>query len=145
IDHIFPRNFVPDDSIDNLALVTTEMNDKKSGEKMPLEIINESERHVRKMHWKKLHDNKLISDKKYSRLMKNGFSDQDKESFFARQLVETRQITKHVRDILQERFEQTEIHTVNANIVSNMRKHSEVLKMRELNNKHHAVDAFMAA
>src|SRR5699024_3957257 len=67
------------------------------------------------------------------------------ESFFARQLVETRQITKHVRDILQERFEQTEIHTVNANIVSNMRKHSEVLKMRELNNKHHAVDAFMAA
>src|SRR5699024_6307192 len=88
-----------------------------------------------------LRENKLISEKKYKRLLKETFSDQDKEGFFARQLVETRQITKHVKDLLDERFENTNIHTVNANIVTGLREHSNIVKLRNLNNKHHAIDA----
>lgn len=141
VDHILPRSFVKDDSINNLALVTQSMNLKKGHDKMPLEIINENNKVRQKMHWKKLFDNNLISEQKYYRLMKEYFSDQDKESFFARQLVETRQITRHVRDLLEERFEHTEIHPVNASIVSSLRAHSKVPKIRELHNKHHAVDA----
>ena len=145
VDHILPRNFVKDDSIDNLALVTSEANQAKAGSKMPLEILNENEKFYQRKHWKKLLDNKLISQSKYFKLMKESFSDQDKESFFARQLVETRQITKHVKDLLNDRFEHTEIHPVNANIVTNLRKHSNVVKLRDLNNKHHAIDAVLAA
>lgn len=145
VDHILPRNFVKDDSIDNLALVTSEANQAKGGTKMPLEILNEHDRFQRKRHWKKLFDNKLISQSKYFKLMKESFSDQDKESFFARQLVETRQITKHVKDLLNDRFQHTEIHTVNANIVTNLRKHSDIVKLRNLNNKHHAIDAALTA
>lgn len=145
IDHILPRNFVKDDSIDNLALVTSKANHNKGGTKMPLEILNDRDRFHQKIQWKKLLDNKLISQSKYFKLMKESFSDQDKESFFARQLVETRQITKHVKDLLNDRFEHTEIHPVNANVVTNLRKHSNVVKIRDLNNKHHAIDAALTA
>lgn len=144
VDHILPRSFVDDDSIDNLALVKQRMNQAKGSDKMPLEIISSDNKIKQKMYWKKLYENKLISQTKYFRLLKESFSDQDKESFFARQLVETRQITRHVRDLLEERFEHTEIHPVNANIVTNLREHSGILKIRELNNKHHAVDAAFA-
>lgn len=145
VDHILPKSFVKDDSIiDNLALVTTRMNQDKEGTKMPLEVIPRNKVYTQKMQWKKLFENKLISQRKYQRLLKESFSDQDKESFFARQLVETRQITKHVKDLLNERFEHTEIHTVNANIVTGLRKHSKVMKLRNLNNKHHAIDAALS-
>lgn len=145
IDHILPRSFVKDDSIDNLALVKQKMNQAKGSDKMPLEIIKGADKVRQKLYWKKLHENNMISQSKYFRLMKESFSDQDKESFFARQLVETRQITKHVKDLLDERFEDTEVHPVNANIVTNLRKHSDAIKIRDLNNKHHAVDAAITA
>ena len=141
VDHILPRSFVKDDSYHNLALVTKTMNQKKSGTKMPLEIMSPSQQVSQKRQWDKLLKNNLISRQKYSRLLKESFSDQDKESFFARQLVETRQITKHVKDLLDERFEKTEVHPVNANLVTNLRKNSGAYKIREMSNKHHAVDA----
>lgn len=144
VDHIYPRSFVKDDSMDNLALVKQSMNQAKGSDKMPLEVIEDGDKFKQQRFWKKLKDNNLISDRKYFRLMKESFSDQDKESFFARQLVETRQITRHVRDLLNERFEHTEIHPVNANIVTNLREHSGAIKIREMNNKHHAVDAVFA-
>lgn len=141
IDHILPRSFVKDDSIDNLALVKQRMNQDRGNQKMPLEVLNSQQKIKQKLFWKKLQENKLISQRKYKMLLKEAFSDQDKEGFFARQLVETRQITKHVKDLLNERFENTEIHTVNANIVTGLREHSKAMKLRNLNNKHHAVDA----
>lgn len=145
VDHILPRSFVKDDSLDNLALVKKKMNNKKGDLKMPLEILDSSTRAKQKMFWKRLYENKLISQRKYQRLMKEKFTDQDKESFIARQLVETRQITKHVKNLLEERFPNTKIHTVNADIISKLREHTNTFKIRELNNKHHAVDAALAA
>lgn len=144
VDHILPRSFVKDDSINNLALVKKQMNQAKGNEKMPLEILSNKDQMNQKAFWKKLHKNGLISQNKLFRLMKETFSEQDKESFFARQLVETRQITRHVKDLLNERFEHTEVHAVNANIISSLRQHSQTIKIRELNNKHHAVDAALA-
>jgi len=141
VDHILPRSFVKDDSLDNLALVKTEMNQKKGNEKMPLEVIEPKIKWRQKKYWQRLFDNNLISQRKYQRLIKETFSDQDKESFFARQLVETRQITKHVKDLLNERFEKTEVHPVNATIINRLRAHTNTFKIRDLNNKHHAVDA----
>lgn len=141
IDHILPRSFVKDDSLDNKALVKKNINQDKSNHKMPLEVLSNQQKTKQKLFWKKLRESNLISQKKYNRLLKESFSDQDKEGFFARQLIETRQITKHVKGLLNERFEHTDIHTVNANIVTNLREHSQTVKLRNLNNKHHAVDA----
>lgn len=145
VDHILPRSFVKDDSLDNLALVKKGMNQLKGYDKMPLEIIPPKKKGEQILFWKKLKNFNLISQKKFNLLMKESFTDQDKERFFARQLVETRQITKHVKELLEERFSDTKIYTVNANIISNLRKHSNLQKLRNLNNKHHAVDAALAA
>jgi len=144
IDHILPRSFVKDDSLDNLALVKTKYNQDKRDEKMPLSVISNAAKYEQKKEWSRLRDYNLISSSKFNRLIKPEFTAQDKEGFFARQIVETRQITKHVRDLLQERFDETNIYNVNANLVSNLRSATNTTKIRDLNNKHHAVDAVLA-
>lgn len=146
VDHILPRNYVKDDSLDNLALVSTEANQKKNQvgqNKMPLEIIEAKDQYQMQAFWKKLNELKLISTKKYQLLTKSSFKDVDKEQFIARQLVETSQIIKNVKDLLNERFEKTEVHLVKAGIVSKYRKAMKLPKIRSYNNKHHAIDALL--
>lgn len=144
VDHIYPRSYVKDDSLDNLALVKTEVNQEKRSTKMPLEIISDSEKFKMKNEWQRLRDRKLISSRKLERLLKPKFEDADKEKFIQRQLVETRQIIQHVKDLLTERFEHTNIHSVKAGMVSKFRQTLEIPKIREYNNKHHAMDALLA-
>lgn len=148
VDHILPQNFVKDDSFDNLALVMPEANQRKNQvgqNKMPLEIIDANRRYTMSKFWERLHELKLISSGKLGRLKKPSFDEVDKDKFIARQLVETRQIIKHVRDLLEERFSTTEIHLVKAGIVSKFRRFSRIPKIRDYNNKHHAMDALFAA
>ncbi|MBT2582940.1 type II CRISPR RNA-guided endonuclease Cas9 [Planococcus sp. ISL-109] len=148
VDHILPQNFVKDDSFDNLALVMPEANQRKNQvgqNKMPLEIIEANRQYEMRMFWERLHESKLISNGKLGRLKKQSFDDVDKDRFIARQLVETRQIIKHVRDLLDERFSKTDVHLVKAGIVSKFRRFSEIPKIRDYNNKHHAMDALFAA
>lgn len=147
VDHILPRNYVKDDSIDNLALVYQAANLQKNQvgqNKMPLEIIESVQRYHITEQWKRLNKLGLISDKKLGLLLKPKFDDVDKDNFIARQLVETRQIIKNVRDLLQERFEDTDIHLIKAGIVSKFRKFNNIPKIRNYNNKHHAMDALLA-
>lgn len=148
VDHILPRNFVKDDSIDNLALVLGDMNKKKNyngQNKMPLEIIPENQHYAMRSYWEHLNKLRLISNKKLNLLLKPTFDDVDKEKFINRQLVETRQIIQNVKDLLMERFEATNIHLVKAGIVSKFRKSLELPKIRSYNNKHHAIDALLSA
>lgn len=148
VDHILPQNFVKDDSFDNLALVMPEANQRKNKvgqNKMPLEIIEGNQQYAMRSFWERLHDMKLISSGKLGKLKKPNFDEVDKDKFIARQLVETRQIIKHVRDLLNERFSETTIHLVKAGIVSKFRRFNEIPKIRDYNNKHHAMDALLAA
>lgn len=145
VDHVLPRSFVKDDSLDNLALVKSSINKDKGHTQMPLQIIPTSKKSAIRYQWRKLYENKLISGKKYNRLLKEEFTEQDQEGFFARQLVETRQIIKHVKDLFEERFEDTGIHALKADFITNLRKHTNIYKIRDYNNKHHAVDAALGA
>lgn len=140
IDHILPRTFVKDDSINNKVLVKKSANQTKSGDKMPLEIFDN-----RKLvpFWRLLHENDLISNSKLSRLMKKEFSDLDKEGFIQRQLVETRQIISHVSDFLTEEYPSTTVVPMKSNMVSELRRRFDIPKIRQLNDWHHAVDAYL--
>ncbi|UXV34195.1 type II CRISPR RNA-guided endonuclease Cas9 [Staphylococcus sp. IVB6181] len=140
IDHILPRTFVKDDSINNKVLVKQDANQRKSGDKMPLEFVDS-----RKLvpFWRLLHENNLISSSKLSRLMKKEFNDLDKEGFIQRQLVETRQIISHVSDFLTEEYPSTTVVPMKANIVSELRRKFDIPKIRQLNDWHHAVDAYL--
>ena len=154
IDHIIPQAFIKDDSLDNRVLTSSKDNRGKSDNVPSIEIVQK-----RKTFWQQLLDSKLISDRKFNNLTKaerGGLDERDKVGFIKRQLVETRQITKHVAHILDLRFNgevikknkknrAVKIITLKSNLVSNFRKEFRLYKVREINNYHHAHDAYLNA
>lgn len=151
IDHIIPQAFIDDDSIDNRVLVSSAVNRGKKDDVPSLEVVNKME-----SYWERLLKADLISKRKFDNLTKarrGGLTDNDKAGFIARQLVETRQITKNVARILHERFnnsvadkkDKVEVVTLKASIVSQFRKQFGIYKVREVNDYHHAHDAYLNA
>lgn len=140
IDHIFPQCRIKDDSIDNRVLVKSELNGKK-GDVYP---IDKDIRKDMKLFWDKLHKNGLVSNTKYERLTRsNGFSDNELADFINRQLVETRRSTKAVAELLRDICPESEIVYVKAGIVSDFRHNFDMLKCRDVNDLHHAKDAYL--
>ena len=154
IDHIIPQAFIKDDSLDNRVLTSSKENRGKSDNVPSLEVVEKM-----KAFWQQLLDTKLISERKFNNLTKaerGGLDERDKVGFIKRQLVETRQITKHVAQILDARFN-TEVNekdkqnrtvkiiTLKSNLVSNFRKEFRLYKVREINDYHHAHDAYLNA
>ena len=154
IDHIIPQAFLKDNSIDNKVLVSSASNRGKSDDVPSLEVVKK-----RKTLWYQLLQSKLISQRKFDNLTKaerGGLSPEDKAGFIQRQLVETRQITKHVARLLDERFNNkkdednktlrtVKIITLKSSLVSQFRKDFELYKVREINDFHHAHDAYLNA
>ena len=154
IDHIIPQSFIKDDSLDNIVLTTSEDNRGKLDNVPSPEVVRKM-----KGYWQQLLKAKLISDRKYNNLTKaerGGLTEEDKKTFIRRQLVETRQITKHVARILDERFNneknesgepirKVRVITLKSKIVSDFRKKFELYKVREINDFHHAHDAYLNA
>ena len=154
IDHIIPQAFIKDDSLDNRVLTSSKDNRGKSDNVPSLEVVKK-----RKAFWQQLLDSKLISERKFNNLIKaerGGLDERDKVGFIKRQLVETRQITKHVARILDARFNtevseknqkirSVKIITLKSNLVSNFRKEFKLYKVREINDYHHAHDAYLNA
>lgn len=154
IDHIIPQAFLKDNSIDNKVLVSSASNRGKSDDVPSLDVVKK-----RKTFWHQLLKSKLISQRKFDNLTKaerGGLSPEDKASFIQRQLVETRQITKHVARLLDERFNNkkdednkalrtVKIITLKSSLVSQFRKDFELYKVREINDFHHAHDAYLNA
>ncbi|MDR0299692.1 MAG: type II CRISPR RNA-guided endonuclease Cas9, partial [Streptococcaceae bacterium] len=105
IDHIIPQSYIKDDSFSNKALVIRDDNQRKLDAYPFADGIDEA---VKKW-WKSLYlQNKdlkmpLFTKKKYEALTRTApFSEFEKEGFFNRQLFETRQIMKHVKNLLEE-------------------------------------------
>ena len=150
IDHIMPYSLTGDNSIDNRVLVKKSANQVKGGYLMPLEIMKGVvEQQKQKMLWARLYDKKMISSKKYTNLLKETVTPKMAEGFANRQLVETRQITKHVIQLLEQKYETNDstvqVVGLKAQINDRVKRELGIVKIRELNDKHHAVDAFMAA
>ena len=145
VDHIIPYSFLPIDSIDNKVLTHRKNNQRK------LDNIPDKETVANmKPFWEKLYNAKLISQTKYQRLTTSErtpdgvLTESMKAGFIERQLVETRQIIKHVARILDNRFSDTKIITLKSQLVTNFRKTFHIAKIRELNDYHHAHDAYLA-
>lgn len=142
IDHIIPRTLIKDDSIDNKALVIRECNQKKAASYvLPREYRNEQN----KKWWTRLKKLGLMSPKKFHNLVRDKYSDEDIAGFINRQLVETRQITKHVANILNNYYKNTKVVYLKANLSHNYRERYDLFKFRDINDYHHAHDAYLAA
>ncbi|HHK5602911.1 type II CRISPR RNA-guided endonuclease Cas9 [Streptococcus mutans] len=151
IDHIIPQAFIKDNSIDNRVLTSSKANRGKSDDVPSEDVVNRM-----RPFWNKLLSSGLISQRKYNNLTKKELTPDDKAGFIKRQLVETRQITKHVARMLDERFNKefddnnkrirrVKIVTLKSNLVSSFRKEFELYKVREINDYHHAHDAYLNA
>lgn len=155
IDHIYPQAKIKDDSFTNTVLVKRDRNAKKE-DRYPLssDIQTPSNRKF----WKFLKEKKLITDEKYNRLVRTEeFSDDELTGFIARQLVETSQSVKAVASILGELNPETSICYSKAENVSGFRQNfgkikegdrdsknnEQLVKVREINDLHHAKDAYL--
>lgn len=140
IDHIYPQSKVMDDSLDNRVLVKKILNAEKS-DNYPLK---KEIRDKNKGFWKMLLDKEFISKEKYKRLVRSEeFTAEEYAGFINRQLVETRQSTKAVADLLKKNYTKTEIVYVKAGNVSHFRQKQDLIKVREVNDYHHAKDAYL--
>lgn len=141
IDHIYPRHFIKDDSIENNLVLVKKTHNAHKSDTFPIE---ESIR--RNMHsiWKMLRDGNFITEEKYKRLMRNNeFTDKEQAEFISRQIVETRQGTKVITDLFEKTFPQSEVIYVKAGLVSDFRHKYGFLKCRNINDFHHADDAYL--
>ena len=140
IDHIYPRSKTADDSLDNRVLVERWKNAEK-GDNYP---ISSEIRKRQKGFWQVLLDKGLISRKKYDRLVRaTPLTVEELADFVGRQLVETRQSTKAVAEILKHALPGTQIVYCKAKAAAEFRHCWDFVKVRELNDYHHAKDAYI--
>lgn len=142
IDHIYPKCRVKDDSIENnLVLTTKNFNNKVKGDHYPVPVQARSRMY---QTWKFWLDQGLITQEKFNRLTRREeFTDDELAGFINRQLVETRQGTKVLASILEKGCPETKIIYSKASNVSAFREKFEIPKLRDLNDLHHAVDAYL--
>lgn len=140
IDHIYPQAKVKDDSLNNKVLVLSTIN----GSKKDIYPIDISIRGKMSDFWKALYYKNLISKTKYERLVRREpFTENELFGFINRQLVETSQAAKASANLLKEIFPESEIVYVKAGMVSEFRHEYDLLKCREINDLHHAKDAYL--
>lgn len=140
VDHIMPRSYTKDNSFSNLALVLRTENQRKKDDLLLSENIIKKN----KSWWNYLRKQGLITEKKYINLTRNKVTLSAQKGFINRQLVETRQISKHVKNLLLNLYPETKVQTLKAQFHSDYRKAKNLYKLRSVNDYHHAHDAFLS-
>ncbi|MDE6474823.1 MAG: type II CRISPR RNA-guided endonuclease Cas9 [Clostridia bacterium] len=143
VDHIIPQSLIKDDSRDNKVLVKKIENQNKNNNL----TLNKDIIEKMKPLWSKLLKMKFISKRKYDALTRETFDERDVEKFINRQLVETRQIVKEVGNIIQmlPELDGCNIVKVPAKSCDNLKSGLGYFKVRNLNDYHHAKDAYIAS
>ena len=144
IDHILPQAFIKDDSLSNRVLVSKAVNNGKSAN-VPLKLFGVKMAHF----WKQLAEAGLINKRKLKNLQTNPdtISKFAMHGFIRRQLVETSQVIKLVANILGDKYrnDDTKIIEITARMNHQMRDEFAFIKNREINDYHHAFDAYLTA
>lgn len=140
IDHILPQSYIKDDSIDNKALVLASENQRK----LDSLLLDRSIIDRQKRWWDALRRAGLISEKKYRNLTCTELSDRMLQGFINRQLVETSQVVKFVRQMCEQRYPNSEVVSLRASLSHGLRDRCDLAKCREMNDYHHAHDAYLA-
>lgn len=142
IDHILPQSFVKDDSLDNRVLVSRAENNKKS-DRVPAKLYAAK----MKPYWNQLLKQGLITQRKFENLTMDVDQNIKYRSlgFVKRQLVETRQVIKLTANILGSMYQEagTDIIETRAGLTKQLREEFDLPKVREVNDYHHAVDAYL--
>ncbi|MCL2861043.1 MAG: type II CRISPR RNA-guided endonuclease Cas9 [Firmicutes bacterium] len=145
VDHIIPQALKKDDSISNKVLAKKVLNGLKD-KNYPLNktsaIWNNSSKLIKM--WDSWEKCGLISNEKLQKLKRTApLGGKELEGFIARQLVATSQSATVAADLFKHKYLDTEIVYSKAENVSDFRKKFDLLKCREINDLHHAHDAYL--
>lgn len=144
IDHIYPQSKVKDDSIHNNKVLVNSTANKLKSDTYPLCNVDSNWQKNMAPFWSMLQRKGLLNKEKLYRLTRvTGFKQEELANFINRQLVETQQSTKAIARILESIFPDTEIVYVKAGLVSDFRNQFKFPKSREINDFHHAKDAYL--
>lgn len=144
LDHIIPKSLKPgDDSLDNLVLVSKEANQKVKRDIYPIVSVIRKNKDVIAC-WKFLHSKGMISKEKYYRLTRDTeLSEDELNDFITRQINVVNYSNVVLKDILKILLPNTEVIFSKSTYPSYAREVLQVPKIRDLNDTHHAVDAYL--
>lgn len=150
IDHIIPQSFIKDDSLNNRVLTHKDNNQKKKNIFPCCDAFADEFTKAKwfakvKVLWQVLLKTKLISQEKFDRLSREKpLSQEESGAFIARQLVETSQAATSVLDVLKNLYEDPRnLVYSKAHYVSEFRQIHDIVKARDVNDLHHAKDAYL--
>lgn len=144
VDHIIPQSKIKNDSLSNKVLVKSHYNKLKS-DSYPIYSVYPDWVEKRTHFWQQLKKLKMMDETKYQALTrKHPLTEDELGDFIARQLVETNQSAKAVIELLQKTVENPRnIVYSKARNVSEFRNKYKIVKCREVNDLHHAKDAYL--
>ena len=148
-DHIIPQSFIKDDSIDNLVLVSREANQqRKNRYPIPDEIFrlnpNGLGRAAMRSVWKKWRSAGLMSKKKYENLIRmTALTEDELAGFVNAQINVVNQANITLKKVFEIRYPNTKLIFSKAKFPSRVREKLQIAKLRDLNDTHHAVDAYL--
>lgn len=148
IDHIIPQAKLKDDSLDNTVLVEKNVNNRKQDNyPIPQDVLTKDGRDwIEKIYRSNTKKFQLMSLEKKNRLLRSvnkPLKDEELVGFVNRQLTMTDQSVKAVCEILKEVEKQSRIVFSKAGNVSEFRNVFGLVKCREINDFHHANDAYL--
>lgn len=139
VDHVLPRCYIKDDSLDNKVLVLRSKNAAKS-DKYPLPQGFSNQQNF----WKLLRDKNLIAAKTYDRLTRTDpLTNDDFNDFINRQKTITDQTAKAVAEFVKKIYPTSKVVYSKAVNVSDFKNKFKLFKCRETNDLHHARDAYL--
>ncbi|WP_334329468.1 type II CRISPR RNA-guided endonuclease Cas9 [Companilactobacillus sp. HBUAS59699] len=153
VDHILPQSYIKDDSLENKALVKANENQRKLDDLLlPSDVIAKN-----KQRWQYLKEAGLMGPKKFANLTRTQVTERQQEGFINRQLVQTSQMVKNIANILGATYPDTQIIETRAGLGMGFRdafshlnkenyhyEHPEFVKNRNVNDFHHAQDAYIS-
>ncbi len=150
IDHILPYSATYDDSYRNKVLVRADENRQK-GNRTPYEYFGNNEE---KWNAFEVRVNSIRDYKKQQKLLKQHLTDEDIKQFKARNLNDTRYISRVILNMINENLElaplnsnerKKQVLAVNGAITGTMRKRWGLPEKNRATDTHHAMDAVVIA
>jgi CRISPR-associated endonuclease Csn1 len=145
VDHIIPYSLSFDDSYSNKVLVSAKANREKR-DRIPMEVFG-NEPDTRRRFENRVATN-ITNPRKKRNLLKETFSDEDKDKWKSRNINDTRYLNRILMNYLSQNVEFTNVlsegkHVIalNGAVTAKIRSRWGITKVRAAGDLHHAVDA----
>lgn len=142
IDHIYPKHFVKDESLDNIVLTNLEFNREEKKDIYPV-----PDRIYKAMHenWLILRKNGFMSAEKLARLSdRHPMSDEKRASFIGKSYIQATSSTKMLAEVFNSIFNKdTKIIYAKTQEVADFRKQYGFAKVTIYNDHYLAKDAYL--